>query len=159
MALLSPYFAALYSVSLPDLNAVERAHSMRHTWLLIHGFWLGNFFTCGCQHKCWCTQWHTLHIPVCQGKIVLQGALSLWCPKFNLFGDRVCLFESLSVGWVQEQRDVVWESKVGAGCSLVCATYVATIKSASGWAVSTTLKTSWSLPRDAMELACGCGGM
>jgi len=49
------------------------------------------------------------HIPVCLGKTVLQGALSLWCPKFNLFGDRVCLFESLSVGWVQEQRDVVWE--------------------------------------------------
>lgn len=40
-------------------------------------------FQRGCSFK---------HIPVCQSKTVLQDALSLWGPEFNLFGDRfVCL--------------------------------------------------------------------
>ena len=71
---------------------------------------------CGCSFK---------HIPVCLSKTVLQDALSVWCPEFDLFSNKVCLFQPLSVCRIQEQRDVVCVPEVGAGCGPVGTTYAA----------------------------------
>ena len=46
-------------------------------------------------------------ISVCPSKTVQQVALSILGPEFDFFSHRVYLFQSLSVGWIQKQRDVV----------------------------------------------------
>ena len=40
-----------------------------------------------------------------------------------MFSHRVCLFQSLSVCWIKEQRDVVRVSEVGVGCGPVSTAY------------------------------------
>ena len=41
------------------------------------------------------------HIQVCPSKTILQDAICVWDPKFDLFSHWVSLFQSLSMCWIQ----------------------------------------------------------
>lgn len=131
MAFLSPYLAALYSAhhSLILMQWSERAACFKFPGLLVGE----PPDTCG-GHNVVDTRANVpshifsivlyaaalKHIPVCYDKTFLQGAFCACVPELNVFYSWVCFIQSLFVGWVQKQRNVIRVFEVKGRCSPVC---------------------------------------